>query len=224
MKCYEANTLLTDYVAGDLLDGPTLAALEAHLQECLQCQSQLQWERDVQQAVAEQVVPPPSPDFESRILANATRRQERSGMHRGLVSGAVAAALVLGLVLGAGVGPWQLQDGHQSVQQQGIEAQPAADRAREETVRLAFNTQSRLEDVSLTLELPPHVEVSRFPGRQRLSWNVDMEPGNNVIRLPLRIAYPKEGDIVAHLGKGASRRTFVAPLPEMEKNSEDPRL
>ncbi|TDT39432.1 putative zinc finger protein [Halospina denitrificans] len=229
MTCMNIRDQLIAYAAGEALDEQEREAVEAHVRDCPDCARRLRWEERVQQAVQEESdIPDPSADFESRVLAAATGRN-RAGAgatngawkQRSIIGGAVAAALVAGIFVGTG-----MQGSEKSVPSpervETVEAEPVWN--REETVKLAFDTKARLDDVSLTIELPPHVEVTRFPGHRKLTWQVDMEPGKNVIALPLRIAYPEGGEIVAHLGKGSKRRTFVAPLPELANESQEPAL
>ncbi|MGM0449789.1 MAG: anti-sigma factor family protein [Pseudomonadota bacterium] len=229
MTCMNIRDQLTAYAAGEALDEQERQAVEAHVRECPDCERRLRWEERVQQAVQEEsTIPGPSTDFESRVLAAATGRSETGSDYgggawkqRSVIGGAVAAALVAGIFVGSGM--QGTEDSVPSPEKvETVEAEPVWN--REETVKLAFDTKSRLNDVSLTIELPPHVEVTRFPGHQKLTWEVDMEPGKNVIALPLRIAYPESGEIVAHLGKGANRRTFVAPLPELANENQEPAL
>lgn len=226
MTCSEIRDELIAYAAGEELDEQARSAVEAHVRACPDCERRLRWETRVQQSVSEEAaIPDPSADFESRVLAAATGRADADTggvwKQRSIIGGAVAAALVVGVFVGSG-----MQGGTDSApvaeQTESVEAEPVW--SREETVKLAFDTKSRLNDVSLTIELPPHVEVTRFPGHRRLTWQVDMEPGKNVIALPLRIAYPEGGEIVAHLGKGSKRRTFVAPLPGLTNEKQEPAL
>lgn len=227
MTCLEIRDQLIAYAAGEALDEQEREVVEAHVRECPDCERRLRWEERVQQEVQEEsAIPDPSTDFESRVLAAATGRTGGGGRAGGgawkqhsIIGGAVAAALVVGVFVGSGM---QGTEDTAPQQAETVEAEPVWN--REETVKLAFDTRSRLNDVSLTIELPPHVEVTRFPGHRKLTWEVDMEPGKNVIALPLRIAYPEGGEIVAHLGKGPNRRTFVAPLPELANENQEPAL
>lgn len=226
MTCSEIRDQLIAYAAGDALDEETRSAVEAHVRDCNDCERRLQWERRVQRAVQAETIPEPSREFEERVLAAATGRRGAGGgtwIQRSAIGGAVAAALVVGIFMGNG-----MRDGSEPESEpQVAESEPVeADKLweREETVKLAFNTRSELNDVNLTIELPPHVEVTRFPGHRSLTWKVDMEPGKNVISLPLRIAYPDDGEIVAHLGEGSNRRTFVAPIPGLSDKGQEPAL
>ena len=225
MACRDIRNELIAYASGEALDEASLNAVREHLSQCPECERRLRWEQRVHEAVqSEEQVPEPSPDFEQRVLKAATAERED---HRprwvwhSMVGGAVAAALVVGIMVGTGMDSPGDPSPDAEVPEV-VEAERLWE--REETVRLSFNSRSRLDDVSLTIELPPHVEMSRFPGHQELTWKVDLEPGDNVIALPLRVAYPEDGEIVAHLGEGDDRRTFVAPIPGLSETQQEPAL
>ncbi len=224
MACRDIRNELIAYASGEALDEDSLNAVREHLAKCPECEHRLRWEQRVHEAVQSEEVPEPSPDFERRVLKAATAEQGGEAprwVWHSLVGGAVAAALVVGIMVGTGMdsGGDPSQDADVP---EVVEAEPLWE--REETVRLSFNSRSRLDDVSLTIELPPHVEMTRFPGHQELTWKVDLEPGDNVIALPLRVAFPDDGEIVAHLGEGDDRRTFVAPIPGLSETQEEPAL
>lgn len=80
-------------------------------------------------------------------------------------------------------------------------------------VRLAFSSAEPLENVRLTLELPDNVELEPFPGRHSLSWHVDLDAGDNVLTLPLRVLYPAEAELVARLDDGNRQKTFRTSIP-----------
>ena len=83
----------------------------------------------------------------------------------------------------------------------------------EQTVRLAFHSGQRLEGVTLTLELPPNVELAHWPGQHRLSWQVDLEAGDNVLALPLKVLFPGSGELVARLNLGQQHKSFRVEIP-----------
>ena len=90
-------------------------------------------------------------------------------------------------------------------------------------VRLAFSSREALDGVTLTVELPPHVEVASYPGHQKLSWKVDLDKGENVVNLPLNILFSGEGDLVAHLDDGRRTKTFRTSLDRAEgKAAQEP--
>ena len=93
----------------------------------------------------------------------------------------------------------------------------------EKTVRLAFRSGEALENVTLTLELPPNVELASWPGHRELSWQVSLNAGENVLSLPLKLLFPGAGELVARLDTGDRQKTFRAPIPEYpQRPVEDP--
>ncbi|MGM0570735.1 anti-sigma factor family protein [Marinobacter sp.] len=221
-SCQQSHELIDQYVTGAIAPADALA-LERHLAGCPPCARRLRWHQRITDELANQApVPEPSADFEARVLAAATGRVNPHARRRWLapVAGsAVAAALVLGLALGAGI--WTGAPG--TPEQASSDEWVVPPVPREQTVKLAFTSGSELDNVSLTLELPAHVELARFPGHQTLTWQVDLKPGDNVIALPLRIAYPEAGEIIARLDDGRNTRTFRAAIPGIGKSEESER-
>lgn len=194
----------------------TWRAIEAHVAGCAACKQHLQWLELVDDGLQRQVIPPPRDDFEQRVMAmavggSAASRQLKT---RWKTSAAIAATLVIGIVIGLGLG-------RQSSQQAQVPdvAAVSHDETREQTVRLAFNARQNLNDVQLTIELPPNVELKAFPGRRVLSWDVSLKSGENVIALPLRVIYPQRGELLAHLDNGQHRKTFRAPIPGINEDN-----
>ena len=70
-----------------------------------------------------------------------------------------------------------------------------------------------MDNVTLTLELPPNAELAPFPGRQTISWTVDLKQGDNVLALPINVLFPGSGKLVAHLDDGTRRKTFSTAIP-----------
>lgn len=227
ITCSQAQQHIERQALGDALPPAASGALEAHLATCQRCYLRQVWEQRITAELQREKIPEPSADFESRVLAAATGRGRLRWTTRPLVGGAVAAALALAVVTASLWAP----DQQPASLADASGPEPAAEMAattqaesREQTVRLAFTSGSRLDNVSLTLELPPNVELARFPGHHQLTWQVDLEPGDNVISLPLRIAYPEAGELVAHLDDGKKRKTFRAPIPGLETSEQEPSL
>ncbi|MFW5825788.1 MAG: anti-sigma factor family protein [Marinobacter sp.] len=221
-SCQQSHEYIDQYVTGDIAPADALA-LERHLAGCPRCAGRLRWQQRITDELVRQgSVPEPSADFESRVLAVATGRNSATRRWMAPVTGgAVAAVLVLGLALGTG--HWSGVPGApEQASTDEADQSLVAPGPREQTVRLAFTSRSQLDDVSLTLELPPHVELARFPGHHKLTWQVDLKPGDNVIALPLRIAYPEAGEIVAHLDDGRNSKTFRAPIPGVGETDREP--
>lgn len=232
MTCQQAQQMIERQAIGDQYAPADTRALQAHVAQCRSCRLRQAWEQRITEELRRETVPAPSADFESRVLAAATGRDQgrRSGMP--MLGAAIAASLMLALVTASlwlseadQTPKWAASGGAPAqpvVATEGVTQAPAW--SQEQTVRLAFTSRSQLDDVSLTLELPPNVELARFPGRHQLTWQVDLKPGDNVIALPLRIAYPQAGELVAHLDDGKKRKTFRTPIPGLESLDQEPML
>lgn len=223
MACREYRELLVPYLLNEL-SANQAARMEQHVAGCADCATGLANEKALQSTFAGRyAIPDPSPDFETRVLAAASARANGGSVHRGwstpVVGGAIAAALALGIALGVGLKPGAdtsqpaVATTQSEVSEPSVSASPVANEPVIQTVRLAFSSGQPLEDVTLTLELPANVELATFPGRQQLSWKVDLEQGENVLALPLRVLFPGAGDLVAHIDDGQRQKTFRAAIP-----------
>lgn len=214
MTCTDIQTSLHGYLHREL--PPTDARrVEQHLAGCAECRAALASERTLDAALQERyAVPAASEGFQARVLAAAhgSTHGRAVGWHSTAVGGAIAAALVFGLGLGLffGSGLNQSSSPVATTAPKQVEAVAAP---VEKTVRLAFRSAEALENVTLTLELPPNVEVAAWPGRRELSWQVSLDKGENVLALPLKLLFPGNGELVARLDAGNRQKTFRAPIP-----------
>jgi hypothetical protein len=159
-------------------------------------------------------------------MAAATRHSSSAGRRHLLslpvVGGAVAAALALGIAVGIGLQPETTQftaseaaSGTTS-ETTNVMAGNEPVQSHSRTVRFAFNAAEPLENVTLTVELPAHVEMADYPGHQKLSWNVSLDQGENIVKLPLNILFPGEGELVARLDDGEREKTFRTRLSQID--------
>lgn len=196
-------------------------ALQGHASDCPDCSELWEDERRLQKGLRAENIPEPSADFESRVraaaLANGAPRQ--SGLTKAsLWASSIAAVLALGIFIGMEIGPAdpELPGGDLAEspdQSKTAPASEAQDSSEVRTVRLAFNSRKSMENVTLTLELPPHAELAPFPGRQTISWKVNLKEGDNVLALPINVLFPGSGELVAHLDDGTRRKTFNMAIP-----------
>ncbi|MEC7377361.1 MAG: zf-HC2 domain-containing protein, partial [Pseudomonadota bacterium] len=171
MTCTDIQTSLHGYLRHEL-PATDARRVEQHLAGCPECRAALASQHSLDQAMRERyAVPPPSGGFEGRVLsaAHSVSPGHSAGWRSAAIGGAIAAALVFGLGLGLFFGSSLDQPSAPVVRTapDGVEAVAAP---VEKTVRLAFRSAEALENVTLTLELPPNVEVANWPGRRELSW------------------------------------------------------
>ncbi len=220
MTCRQFHQEVDSLVRGELPPHEQ-EALQAHAAVCPACSELWEDELRLQNGIMAQNIPSPNADFESRIrsaaLAQAT--PQRSGFSKTpLWASSIAAVLALGIFIGMQIGPADPGlpgDDLAETSDQGT-SEPASriqSSAEVKTVRLAFNSRRAMENVTLTLEMPPNAELAPFPGRQTISWKVDLKEGDNVLALPINVLFPGSGELVAHLDDGTRRKTFSTAIP-----------
>ncbi|KAA1170734.1 anti-sigma factor [Marinobacter salinexigens] len=212
MSCPEIRNSLAAYLYDELPETRAVS-VERHLRACSGCSQALQAEHQLKEALYSRArIPAPSDGFSQRALAAATgrsRSSERRWSH-GVLAGAVAAAMAFGMAVGV-LFNGEAVSNHPAVAEQSLV--PV-----ERMVRLAFNAGEPLDNVTLTLELPPHVELAAMPGLHEVSWQVSLDAGENVLSLPLKVLFPGSGELVAHLDAGDRQKTFRAVIPAFESS------
>ncbi|MGF2736962.1 anti-sigma factor family protein [Marinobacter sp. DUT-1] len=221
MSCPEIRVSLVAYLNNEL-PAQHRDQVAEHLSVCAACSRALEAERLLGEKLqVRQRIPEPSGGFEARVLSAATTEPARQGRwsHR-VFGGAIAAALALGVSLGVILNKGTSPDPQQMAGQKAPE--PVVFEPVEQTVKLAFRSGQALDNVTLTLELPPNVELSPWPGRQQLSWQISLDAGENVVSLPLRVLFPGSGELVARLHTGEQQKSFRVEIPGAIGNQEVP--
>lgn len=221
MSCSNYRENLRPWLRGELPEGEAMA-LQKHVASCYPCARIVENESAIHGALKDlHKAPEPSDDFEIRVLAAATGRSSTDDRRRSLsfpvAGGAIAAALALGVALGVGL---QSETGS-GRDIQTVEVPADSDPAGNDlqTVRFAFNAAEALDNVTLTVELPAHVEMADYPGHQKLSWNVSLDQGENIVKLPLNVLFPGDGELVASLDDGERKKTFRTRLSQKDESS-----
>ena len=206
MHCTEAKNLLDDYL-DDLLDQPRSEQLHAHLDACTACREELNLRRELQHRLRKLPIDGPSPGFAARAVHRA--RQKHHQRTRGFLTGFGTAAAA-GLALWAAVGFWQPAEQRQSPHIQAITLQVQ----EPQTINLAFNVpeQERYEQVRFRLELPPGVTVADHPGQREIVWQDRLEPGRNLLILPLVAEQDAQGELVARIEVQGVEKIFRIPV------------
>lgn len=199
-----------DAMAAGELSEPVELEMRRHAERCGACARALSSATLMMEEVARERAPEPDQGFEARMLAAAKRGEQPSAKRSWAIpawGGAVAAALVVGIFIGSEFSATQ-QPTDPVAQTSTATVQEVAVAGDQKTVRLAFTSKEAVDNVTLTLELPPNMELAPFPGRHRVSWKVNLKPGDNLLALPMNILFPGEGTLVAHLDDGRKRKTF----------------
>lgn len=208
MNCSEFKNDVDAFAAGELAE-TTERTMRQHAATCNDCAVALATAQHIARHLADDRVPEPDLDFEARILSRATG-QKRGPGHTPIWGGAIAAALAVGVFIGSqfSSAPSTSTEVVEAIQSEASEfAEP-----QQRLVRVAFTSAQAVDNVKLTLELPPNMELAPFPGRHKVSWKVNLKPGDNLLALPMNVLFPGEGTLVAHLGEGETRKTFKTDI------------
>lgn len=202
MDCLTTRNYRDDYLDGRL--EPSLRqAVNAHLEQCEQCAQAFREDAELLTALRDLPVPPPTGDLVERSLARADRRgrkRQRLWQAGGL---AVAASLLVAITAGLVIqGPLNRTESPRVVAVQPGQDQP---------VNLVFNSRRRLEGVTLRLEVPEGVEIAGHPGKRRLNWQTTLEPGRNLLRVPV-IVNDGGGVLRAGIRYGGEQRRLEVRL------------
>ena len=204
MHCTEIRNLLDDYL-DDLLDPSRRERLQAHLDACTDCREELNRRRDLQHRLRKLPIDGPAPGFAARAVHQA--RQKHRQRTRGFLTGFGTAAAA-GLALWAAVGFWQPAEERQSPHIRAITLEVQAPR----DIRLAFNVPEQYEQVRFHLELPPGVNLANRPGQREIVWQDRLEPGRNLLTLPLVAERDTEGELVARIEVQGIEKIFRIPV------------
>ena len=136
-----------------------------------------------------------------RATHEGTRRQRNRWMMTGF-GGAIAAGIALWMVGGFLLTTPDLPAADPSV--------PAITMTLEEprTINLVFASAEPLDAATLTVRLPPGLEMSGFPGQREVTWQTSLNAGKNLLPLKLIATSPLGGEVFATLSHNDRGRTF----------------
>ena len=155
-------------------------------------------ENELMRALRQLPVPPPSADFEGRVLG---------ALRRPRFSAALRPALAAGVTLAIGLAAWISLANRAAAPGDPASVDVAA--AQVSPVRLLFRSPRALEGVNVELRLPAGVELQGHPGRQQLAWRTDLQAGANLLELPVIVQSGEGGMLTAELSLGQDRKQFT---------------
>lgn len=201
MNCEDTQELLDDYLDG-ALDRSVQERLQRHIDQCDACRSRVARAQALQSALQEMPVVAPSAGFHDRVLRQArdASRPDRSRGRRPLIALAMAASLVAGIGIGLQLN--RQDGGDAAVPQVAIALQ------EREVVQLVFRSDAAARDVTFSVRLPEGVELDGFPGMREVVWQGALQPGANLLRLPLVAHSLTHGELRAAIRQDGWSRTF----------------
>jgi anti-sigma factor RsiW len=209
MTCTELAAKLDDYVDG-LIDPAESVTLAAHIGNCADCRQLLEREHNLRRSLkdyGESSMPHADAAFFDQALLQAAQQGTRRQRNRWVMTG-VGGTIAAGLVL------WILGGMFLKTPQVAAPAIPAIAMTLEEprTVNLVFSSATSLANATMTVVLPPGVEVQGFAGQQEITWMTSLTEGKNVLPLTLIATSPHGGELMATLRHDGDDKTFRVRL------------
>lgn len=193
----------------ELLDGTLTAAMEAelnrHLQMCAGCQKRLDEERHLRRELSQLPVPAMRAAFPAEAMARV--RQLQKPAHRGLgFAAGFGSAVAAGLALWFAVTLTSVPPEEQSLQTVSLVL------GQTERVSLVFDSPEEFGETTFALLLPENAELDGYPGKRELTWTATLHKGKNRLSLPIRVAAPGNGEIVARISQSDDVKVFRLKL------------
>jgi hypothetical protein len=216
MHCSQVQHSLDEYLDA-ALDDKRNAEIALHVMGCPECCDELDERQSLREMLQTLAVDGPDEGFLDRAVlqadqTGAARLSERDRrlsdrpetgsrwISRGAIAAAVGLVFITAVLLTAPSGPRTAP----------LIAPPSVTLAADTVtpVKLMFASDEALEDARFSLQLPVGVELVGYDGRTNLSWTTDLEPGKNLLRLPLVGRIPGSSELVARLEHPKGTKTF----------------
>ena len=150
-------------------------------------------------------MPEATAGYVDQALVRATHEGSRRQRNRWLMTGfgsAIAAGLALWMIGGFFLTTPEMPEANPTI--------PGITMTLEEprTINLVFASAEALNAATLTVLLPPGIEMSGFPGQREVTWETSLTAGKNLLPLKLIATSPQGGEIFATLRHDDRGRTF----------------
>jgi hypothetical protein len=160
-------------------------------------------------------MPEATAGYFDQALVRATHEGSRRQRNRWLVTGfgsAVAAGLALWMIGGLFLAAPDLPQVDPTMVDPTMVGPtiPGITMTLEEprTINLVFASAEPLDTATLTVQLPPGIEMAGFPGQREVSWETSLRAGKNLLPLKLIATSPLGGEVLATLRHDDRGRTF----------------
>jgi hypothetical protein len=194
----------------ELLDGTLTAAMAAeldrHLQLCANCQHQLDAERLLRRELSQLPAPEMRAEFPAEVFARVARANTSRHARWQFAAG-------FGSAIAAGVALWFAVT-LSSVQPETAQTLQTVslDLGQTEEISLVFDSPEEFGQTTFALLLPDNAELQGYPGKHEFIWSASLRKGKNRLTLPIRVAAPGDGEIVARISQSDDVKIFRLKL------------
>jgi hypothetical protein len=203
MNCKTVIANLDNYLDG-YLDDSSQESFQIHLDECQACRTEVFRAKSQIASLKTLPVPPMDPGFQMRAFRQA---RKKSYAHKMRYPAWIAVAAVLILFVSIGV---DFQNNWFADQSQINVVEIEIDNTKD--VRLVFNSNESLKNVSFALELPDGIELVGFGNQRKVIWRGDLEKGRNLLVLPVIARNQDGGVLIASIHHADERKQFKLRL------------
>jgi hypothetical protein len=201
MKCEDINRYIDDFLDQNLMP-EDLKIFKGHLSGCKVCADKLEMASNLLAGLRQLPVEPPAAEFRVRVFSQLRQQypQPRESGYR--FAAGFASAMVASLAI------WFVSTLY--VPDAIVDQPPMISVAMDEmqTVRLLFDSQKDFQQVTLSIDLPRNIELDGYPGQKNLSWQTQLQKGQNILALPVVATAYGQGELLAQLNYGDKVKTF----------------
>lgn len=205
ISCSQFRDSVDEYLDGG---APALLvnAIEQHVAVCEACRTRLDLAKTLQTQLRGMPCPPPSPDFEVRVIRHAVLAARRP--RRYAAAAGMAAVMAVSLATWYVVSPPEV--GQQVANQDVMRIELRVEEVKQ--VDLVFHSPVDIQQATITLELPVNVELAGQGDRRTLQWETALRKGTNRLTLPLVARGRSEGRLTASIGNSGKTKTFYVTV------------
>lgn len=202
MHCDQFQRNVEPCLDGEL-DAAITADFERHAVRCTSCAESLERRRQLRSALRSLPVAPPEDGFLDSVIEDTlvtTHRSERWFWSSAGIGGALAASVIAWLVL--------VLPGDPPLPQTAELETVAISLNVEQTFRVTFNSARELEAATVSLQLPPGVDLVGYEGRDAVTWTTKIAAGANILELPIVVRTGAGGVVQARLEHDGKEKSF----------------
>jgi hypothetical protein len=145
-------------------------------------------------------VPPATPDFQTRVIQQATNASEPPASRQlPYIAGSIAVSvIVLFILLSVMINPVP-DDSRTPIVLLGDEIR---------TIKVAIESAHAVDSIKMTIDLSDNLEISGYQNQKNISWNTRLEKGTNIIELPVSAIAQGNGEITTRVGLRDREKVF----------------
>ncbi len=226
MKCNELQQRLDDYLDGDL-DAILVSMLEQHINACGSCNSKVQQAKLLQAELKQLVLNSGSNSeklLDDAFVSSAFEKVRALYPEKNTATNnkwfklnaktgfatAIAAGFSFWVVLTTFIMPVlntsTIKQSTVNIASNISTLNLNVDEIR--IVKLAINTPDGFDKVTVSVVLPPNVELKGHKNKHKLTWDTKLAKGNNILRIPLKAVNYGQGEFIAQLTHNGKVKIF----------------